>query len=192
MKTHYWKPRGLKAIHLLLVAALLAATLPAAALPQPALAATCGAYHIVKEGDTTSKIAQTYGLRWREIAEANDMEYPYKLKVGQRLCIPIESRADTIADNAREIKMTASVVGNTVRVSVSGLAKKQAYYVKVRDATLSVGGWDKLGVMRAKKTETTSASFSLPRDLRQTLYLQVCLKNGTNDELACRTVVHVY
>lgn len=47
--------------------------------------------YIVKPGDTLWAIAQRYlgsGPRWREIAEANNIVDPRKLRVGQRLVIP--------------------------------------------------------------------------------------------------------
>ncbi len=168
---------------------LLVVTLVSAALPQPAQAATCRTYHTVKSGDTTVSIAKTYGLKWRVIAEANDMEYPYDLDVGDKLCIPPKAEDDdtNIAD---ELKMTVKAVGNTVTITVKGLTAKASFYVRARDGNASVGGWHKLGVMRAKKKVTSSTSFILPRELREKLYLQICLKNGTTDEMACRTVVH--
>jgi LysM repeat protein len=192
MKHKIHKFWGIKAIRLLIVAALLAALLPFAVQPQSAQAATCGVYHIVKAGDTTVKIAQSYDIKWKEIARANSLKAPYRLTVGQQLCIPIEAPVNVAAENAADIKMTASVVGNTIQVSVRGLSARQAYNVKVRDADLSIGGWHKVGVLKAKRTDTFSGTYILPRDLRSTIYLQVCLKNATNDDLACRTVVHIY
>lgn len=176
---------------LLLLSALLIVALISAALPAPARAVTCVRYHTVKSGETTSKIAHTYGLKWGEIAKANDLEYPYNLKTGQKLCIPPSASDKTDnASNADDLKMTAKSSGNTVSITIKGLSTKTSYFVRVRDGTASVRGWYKLGVMRAKKNTSATASFSLPKELRNTLYLQVCLKNGTTDELACRTIIH--
>lgn len=51
-----------------------------------------GKEYTVKPGDTLWAIAQKYlgsGTKWREIAEANNIVDPRKLKVGQRLVIPV-------------------------------------------------------------------------------------------------------
>ncbi len=173
----------------ILLSLALALTWAFAALPQPALAVTCARYHTVKAGDTTASIAHTYKLKWREIAQANNLTYPYNLKVGQRLCIPTTSAISTAAAAADRLKMGVRSVGSTVTITVTS-AEKSAFYVRVRDAGVGVGGWFKLGILRAKKNTQTTLSFSLPRELRDKLYLQVCLKNGTTDELACRTVIH--
>jgi LysM repeat protein len=173
---------------LLILTALLIVALISAALPTTAKAVTCVRYHTVKSGDTTSKIAQTYGMKWRLIADANDLEYPYKLKTGQKLCIPPGESDDT--NQADDLKMTAKSSGNSISITIKGLSTKTSYYVRVRDGTASVRGWYKIGVMRAKKNTTATMSFSLPKELRNVLYIQVCLKNGTTDELACRTIVH--
>lgn len=173
----------------ILISLALALTWALAALPQPVQAVTCARYHIVKAGDTTSSIAHTYKLKWREIAQANNLTYPYNLKVGQKLCIPTTSAIPTAAAVADRLKMSARAVGSTVTISVTS-SEKAAFYVRVRDAGVGVGGWFKLGILRAKKNTQTSLSFTLPKELRDKLYLQVCLKNGTTDELACRTVIH--
>jgi len=34
-------------------------------------------------------------------------------------------------------------------------------------------------------------SYELPKDLRSAVYLQVCLKNGTTDNVVCRTTRHI-
>jgi hypothetical protein len=167
---------------------LLALTWALAALPQPARAATCARYHLVRAGDTTASIAHTYKLKWREIAQANNLVYPYNLKVGQRLCIPTTSTTSAAATAADRLKMNVRATGHTLTITVTS-SEKAAFYVRVRDAGVGVGGWYKLGILRAKKNTSTSASFSLPRPLWDKLYLQVCLKNGTTDELACRTVI---
>lgn len=48
-------------------------------------------YHVMKPGDTLYSLAQQYygdGKRWREIAEANNIQDPSDIAVGTRLVIP--------------------------------------------------------------------------------------------------------
>ena len=171
---------------------VLVLTLFLAALPQPAQAATCRTYHYVRAGDTTVSIAQTYGLKWREIADANNLDYPYDLDVGDRLCIPPkDNNNDDDDENTTEFKLGITATHTAISVTVSGLdVKKAVFNVRIRNASTGVGGWVKLGRLKAVKKKTTKMVFSVPAEFRSTLYIQVCLKNMTTDELDCRTVVH--
>ncbi len=49
-----------------------------------------GQVYIVQEGDTLSLIGEKFGVPWEKIAEANNLEEPYLLSVGQELIIPQE------------------------------------------------------------------------------------------------------
>jgi hypothetical protein len=171
----------------LAISALLVAAIFAAALPQPARAATCARYYTVKEGDTTPKIAHTFDLKWGVIAKANKLNYPYKLKAGQVLCIPGEASTESTGES---ISYKVVARGSTVTVTVTNPPNKRAYYVRVRDVSAGAGDWFKIGKFKVKKNETNTAVFSIPKELRTKLYLQVCLKNATTDELTCRTALH--
>jgi len=46
--------------------------------------------HTVRPGDTLSEIAAAYRVPMRRLAEANDLDPPYVLRVGQRLRIPVQ------------------------------------------------------------------------------------------------------
>jgi len=165
---------------------LLALAVVMVSIPKPAHAAqTCVAWYTVREGDTTPRIAHTFGLRWRKIAQANDLEYPYRLK-----CIPPEDF--TPAKKKTKETVSVSVVNNLISVSASGFAKKAAFYVKVRDITSTVGGWHKIGQLKVKRKTAKTGYYILPKELRGSIYLQVCLKNATTDEKICRTVLHIY
>jgi LysM repeat protein len=172
-----------------LLATLLILSVWSSALPQPAQAATCDSYYIVKSGDTTVTIAQTFGLKWKVIAKANHLTYPYNLKVGQRLCIPPGETNDS--ENATEFNLKVSATHNLVFVTVSSLSVDKAIFnVRARNPLGGTGGWSRLGSMKAKKKTTNKATFVIPQALKGTLYLQVCLKNMTTDELNCKTVIH--
>jgi LysM repeat protein len=161
-----------------------------AALPQPVQAATCASYYYVKAGDTTVSIAQHFGLKWREIAKANKLEYPYKLKVGQRLCIPPKETEEE-SEDATKFKVTINATRSTIIVTVSGLnVKKATFNVRARNANTGVGGWTLLGRLRAKKSTTTRMLYAVPDELQKVTFIQVCLKNVTTDELDCKTIVH--
>ena len=50
--------------------------------------------YVVKEGDNVDRIAETAGIPVGELLWANQIEYPYRLAVGQSLLIPEGSAAD--------------------------------------------------------------------------------------------------
>ena len=169
-------------------------SLIAAALPQPVQAqVTCVTYHTVKAGDTTPKIAKTYDLKWKEIALANKLTYPYNLKVGQRLCIPPKGAfgADPgAAPTSPSAKVTITAINGWIHITASNAAAKNVYIAKVRRTEVGVGGWHKLGVVRLPKTTTIKQSFPVPTELRRAVYLTVCLKNATTDEMICRSIIN--
>lgn len=158
----------------------------AAALPQSAQAASCKVYYTVQKGDKTGTIARDYGVKWIEIAAANGLERPYKLTVGEQLCIPFKysvSLKNTLA---------ASNVNNLVKVTASDFQQDGKYYVKVRDITSGAGKWYKIGNLKVLKNRTNIGKFLLPKQLNSSIYFEVCLKNATNDEVYCKDVRHIF
>lgn len=193
MKTHYLK---------FVFALMITFALVGGSFPQNALAATkCVAYYTVTEGDTTPKISHTFGLKWREIADANKLERAWKPVAGTYLCIPTEgstkksssgsglSTTTTVPSDSKA-SYSAQVAGRKVTVSASNFTKKQVFFVKVRDGSQKIGGWTKIGTFRIPKKTTKSQSYQLPDDLRSKVYIDVCLKNANTDELICRTVLN--
>lgn len=182
-------------------ALLVALALVAGSLPRSAQAAVkCVAYYTVQEGDTTPKISQTYGLKWREIADANDLERAWKPVAGTYLCIPEDNTSKnstgsglsttTSVPSDGKASYTAQAAGRKITINTSNFSKKQVFYVKVRDADQKIGGWTKIGTLRLPKNTTKSQTFTLPDSLRNKMYLDVCLKNASTDELICRTILH--
>jgi murein DD-endopeptidase MepM/ murein hydrolase activator NlpD len=57
--------------------------------------AACGGrktYHVVRPGETLSRIGEAYGVPYQKIARANDLDDPSLIRVGQRLLIPDPKR----------------------------------------------------------------------------------------------------
>jgi LysM repeat protein len=177
--------RRLRMGSMAITAMLVLATL-AAALPQPALAAKCSAYYTVKAGDTTSMIAHTYGLVWKQIAKANNIKSPYKLKVGQTLCIPAQG-GTTVAQPG---KMSAGANGNGLRVNMSGFDRRYVWIVKVKDSSTPFGTDYKVGQMVVPGKTSVTGFFNLPQALRKTPFLTVCVKNSTTDAKICQNIAH--
>jgi len=204
MKTRYLKI----ALFVLITMAFVAG-----ALPQKAVAAQCVDYYTVREGDTTPKISQTYGLKWREIADPNGLPRYWKPVEGTELCIPpggdTSSSSSTTTTSSSTTSsttlssgtsvpgytnaiFTAGVVGNKVTVNGSNFPKKASFFVKVRDGNARIGGWEKLGTFNIPKKTNKQQTYTLPKDLKGSIYIDVCLKNASTDELVCRKVLHLY
>ena len=71
---------------------LLALSLLAALIPQPASAKydpdDCAYTYEVRRGATLNSIARAYGTEPKQIVYINEMDPPYTIYMGQRLCIP--------------------------------------------------------------------------------------------------------
>jgi hypothetical protein len=173
---------------MMLVSALLLLTPVLAVLPgQPALAATtCVNYHVVKSGEKKAEIAQTYGLKWKVIAKANNISTGENPKVDDRLCIPKQ-----VSDTAKLAKLAQGFTPtyNSGRISFP-LATLAAglWKIKVRDANTSSGGWDELSKFDPSNEKGPNYSFKLPSDLNSTPRVSVCLKNQKTDQLICKVV----
>jgi murein DD-endopeptidase MepM/ murein hydrolase activator NlpD len=183
--------------HILRITSSLAIALALAltALPTPAQAAgVCLSYYTVQEGDTTPRIAHSYGIKWRQIAEANNMKPPYKIKTGDVLCVPAEGGpsnvSETVASSSSDYAV--SVVNALISVKIRADNDRYIYTIKVRDGNASIGGWYKLDTVKIKKNDTYLNYFSVPKELRSSLYLQVCLKDNVTDDLTCKTVLRAY
>lgn len=46
--------------------------------------------HKIKTGDTLFNLSQKYEVSWQTLAEINNLEEPYVLRVGQEIKIPVE------------------------------------------------------------------------------------------------------
>lgn len=157
----------------------------------PAQAAqACRTWYVIQDGDTTAKIAHLFDLRWREIARANNLTYPYKLRTIERLCIPSDDTIET--QNKPATTMTASTYNNRLSITATGGSNKSMFYVRVRDVSTSVGKWYKLGSFKVNKKSTGKAAFIIPKELRSAIYLEVCLKNAVTDDAFCKTVLRRY
>lgn len=170
----------------MVIATILILVVISAALPEQVNAASCKAYYTVQQGDKTGTIARMYGLKWIEIAAANNLSRPYVLEEGQRLCIPFKYSVS--------LKNNIAVwnVNNLIKITASDFPASGSYYVKVRDITSGQGPWYKLGNMKINKNRTVTSEYLLPKQLNSSIFFQVCLRNGTTNEQFCKNVRHIF
>ncbi|HEX7974396.1 MAG TPA: LysM domain-containing protein, partial [Anaerolineales bacterium] len=178
----------LVALSVLLALSFFAALLPQAALAAPAAATTCTAYHTIRSGDSTARIAHTYGLTWKEIAAANKLAASYTLKVGARLCIPAVSTTSS-SSATTGARFTVNLIGSGDRFSITtaGFSGVHKFNVKVRDASTSKGTWYVLGRLSTEETSKNRTIFTFPSQLAGR-GVAICLKDLTTDDLICNNV----
>jgi LysM repeat protein len=158
----------------------------------PARAATCQDTYTVQAGDFLIKIAAEYdGISFIDIARANDIESPYTILRGQKLCIPEPgSTGSTGGTTGGVTGVTSSNFslrrqGDRLRVNVEDLQRSETYFVKVADADKSSLEWFKVGVLSTDRDREGQGNFDLPADLRNADSFIVCLKNVVTDDLIC-------
>jgi membrane-bound lytic murein transglycosylase D len=92
--------------------------------------------HKVRQGDTLGEISLRYGVGVSLIRAANNNVNPRRLRIGQRLVIPVSSAARTRATQGRAPRPTAPVTGvryHTVRSGESLWTISQRYGVRISD-----------------------------------------------------------
>ena len=180
---------------------LLAVALILASAPQPAMAAsiteatdaTCKETYTAKSGDYLLKIADAYDVDWRDLAEANDLEAPYVVFVGMKLCIPAKSGSGSgsgssggsTSGSSGKASFSAVKSQNSLVISTSSFPTKSSYYVKVDDARNNRLEWHKIGTLRTGNETTVKATFKLPDELRNSNSFLVCLKDIYTDAQIC-------
>ena len=177
-----------KLFSLFLVLAMLMGVLPGAALAaEPAQ--SCTANYTVKSGDTLSSIAANNNVNWQDIATANNLSSPYVLTIGQALCVPGAATTSTSSTGTTTTTatkgFTIATAGNRLVITVTKFSKKATYYVRANDGSRDNNNWLRLGRLRVDKNGNAEVSYQIPKGLRSTTELAVCLKNVRNDDVNC-------
>lgn len=179
-----------KALGLLIMIAIILASVPQ--LAGAATDATCQDTYTVKSGDYLVKIAGEYDVTWLDIAQANDLESPYVLIVGQRLCIPSKSTSGSSGGttggstgSSGSASFTVAKSQNSLTITTSKFPTRSFYYVKVDDPRDRGIEWNKVGILSTGQETSVKKTFELPSDFRNATSVLVCLKNIYNDAQIC-------
>lgn len=152
----------------------------AAIRPQTARAEVCQTTYTVKEGETIFKIARKYDTTAYKVAKANNMERPYHVTVGQKLCIP------KVPEPSSNYSWTASLKNGKVYVTGDDFKKSWSFFLKVREDLDEP--WYKLGKVVTDKKGNMDEVDNLPKKLSGAKVLYVCLKDGATNYLDCKRV----
>ena len=149
----------------------------------------CQDTYTVQYGDYLVKIAADYeGINFLDIARANDLETPYTLTFGQRLCIPNPAASAPSAGTTTTVtasNFTLRKQGDKLKVSVEDLQRTETYYVKVDDAGRSGLEWFKVGLLTTNSRREGQGTFALPDKLAKATAFTVCLKNVVTNDVIC-------
>lgn len=152
---------------------------------------TCRLTYIVAKGDTLNSIARIFTVKFDDLVSVNDLKEPYRVFVGQQLCIPKLSKIGPVGATgtigAAEA-MTLSIVHTPQGFVLTGsnFPEKSNYVIKVDDLATSEVKWVTLGPYKIKDGGTGIAEFSLPKELQKANFMFICLKNQRTDELFCK------
>jgi hypothetical protein len=169
-------------ITMLFFSALLAVGLLAGAFPNSALAADadCQKTITVGAGQSIYRISREEGVSVNRIANANNLEAPYKLIAGQKLCIP------KTPEPSSNFKWTPTYDGTQVTVDGTNFKKQYAFFVKARENDTSK--FIKLGKAVSGKDGTMDFKKKVPASLMDLPKITVCLKDGHTNYLTCKLV----
>jgi spore germination protein YaaH len=162
------------------LAIVIAFAVLAAAKPQSAQAASCKDTHTVKAGESIYSIAKKYETTPYKIAQANNMEKPYTVTVGEQLCIP------KLPEPSSDYSWTATLKNGKVSVTGEDFKKSWSFFIKVREDLDEP--WYKLGKVVTNKSGIIDEEDKLPKDLTNAKILYVCLKDGVTNYLDCKRV----
>lgn len=177
---------------------ILITTLLAAAFPRPALAA-CALKYTVQSGDTLYRIASTYSVDFKTLAEANKLKEPYLIYVGQVLCIPSgaeipDTTPGVTGTSTKKLPAIAAIhMGGIAWVGVSNFNKERAFYVKVY-----AGGWNywnypeyQIAYIKTDSKGQFGSWFHMPTQLEDVHTVTFCVKDAINDDvIACKTATN--
>jgi LysM repeat protein len=168
----------------------LALSMMAAAFPQTALAAgtttvPCATTHKIISTDTKSSIADTYKLKWWQIAQANNIAPNAKLDFGSTLCIPTKAWVASVTTGS----MTATAVGKKLSVTMSDFRSRDIWNVRVKDASNKTAGYTNVGRIAVPQIGSVTGIYSLPQAFLQTPTLKVCVTSQAS-VVICQVIKH--
>lgn len=172
----------MKSKHLFsILSILIIVAILAAAFPHPAQAALCKRTVTVQEGDNLRALAKLYHTTSNKIAFANNLDKPYVITPGQKLCIP----SDNVPKGQR-FNWNGMIKGNMVYLTGNDFRNTHTYFVNGK--TSSKDRFYSLGKAFTNSSGDLNASFALPTALQNKNYVTICLKEKSSNATDCKRI----
>jgi hypothetical protein len=148
---------------------------------QPTLAASCYDFHTVKKGEYLSQIAKKYGVSWRTLAEINDINSPWVIYPGQKLCI--KEQGTTNPKPQPGATPTFSIVSvdkdKSVTIKTNNFPANESFDVLMGAfGTRGIGG-KKVETISSGKGGSFTANFKIPASLRGSRQIAIRLRSNS-------------
>jgi hypothetical protein len=170
----------------LVISLVLVITLLAGFLPQTSVeAVACKYKHTVQAGDTVYYLANLYQVSWQSIADANNLQPPYAITVGQVLCIPggtAPANTTTKKNKAEPVLVVVPSLSH-IFVSVENFLPKTPYYVRISDRR--TGASFRIGNFKTNKDGDYETWYNVPIYMTTSPDMEVCVKNTWTDAVSC-------
>ena len=149
----------------------------------------CKTPYYVKRLDTLNKISRYWGVNVASIAEESNMDSPFTIYVGQRLCIPKKNikNATKVASKYASAYAAYFVAGRSKNDILIYTYNYPKTTVLVKGENAGKSGWKLVDIATiniAKTGNNKTFRFRLPSELR-VKNLLICLKDKTTGHLQC-------
>ena len=177
-------------LSILLALSMLVPAVPAFAAPAEAIDwDDCWWTYEVKRGDSLRSISNKYGINVGSIVDETELDPPYTIYVGQRLCIPKKNiknapSVSTSRRNAFAVYFTAGRDGNDILVYTYNYPKTT---VLVKGENNGNSSWKLVDIGRINISSSgnrKTVRLRLPTELR-VRNLLICLKDRKTGYLQC-------
>lgn len=84
---------------------------------------------------------------------------------------------------------SAYIRDGRIFITLENFQAKHVFKVKARDAA-KFKAWTTIGKVKVPKKTKVMAVFAVPKSLQKSMYIGVCLKEQTTDQLVCKNVLN--
>jgi LysM repeat protein len=141
----------------------------------------CKQWHTVKSGEYLTLIAKPYGVNWRTIAEINNIQSPYTIYPGQKLCLSTSSSVPyTPPVSSSGVKVYATSVREDKTVTLQGkdLTPLTRYEIYLSNEKVANATRLYIGTVLANKDGDFKATFNIPKKLYDVSKIKVMIINS--------------
>jgi murein DD-endopeptidase MepM/ murein hydrolase activator NlpD len=137
---------------------------------QPAQATSSEPYHIVARGETLSRIAQSYGINWRDLADYNKLTDPSLIYPGQQLYLTYQATvsSQTQSSTIPTIEFLSVKRNHSVIVRVSNFPDNDTLRVTMGPSGSKGIDGIRVGTVSSGKGGSFTDTFDIPTALKDT------------------------